>query len=109
MQHRRRLERDSSGIHIDKLTQAIEQRLGNGEPNPDSFLISDVGQRSFDLAAQMEGDSIGRLGGPRRPPLRWEPMDDLAEASLQSLGDQRLIKARTQLVHGTNLRPSGCG
>ena len=48
----------------DQLTEAAEQLPGDGQPHLDPLVFAHVGQRPFDLAAQVPGDPVGCLGRP---------------------------------------------
>jgi hypothetical protein len=91
MQYGGRIDRDGARVYRDQLAKSIEQRSGNGEPNPDPVLLANVTKRPLDLLAQMPGDPIGRLRGAKRTMLGREPVAEIVQACPQPIGDQRLV------------------
>ncbi len=103
MQHRRWLDRQRR-VDLDQVAEAVEQRPGDRQADLDSLVITDVGERPFDLAAQVPGDPIRRLRRPQRPLLARQSFAQPVELRLQCLGDERLLEPRPQLLHTRNLR-----
>ena len=87
---------------VDKLTEAIEQRTSDFNADADALFIADVEERPLDLAAHVPGDPIRGVRGVQRP-LVDRQRRQLVKLSPQALGDELLIEARAQLIHGCDV------
>ena len=61
-----------STLIFDKLSEPLQQRLGDGKPNRHPLFVTNVGERQFDLATQVPSDPIGRLGSSQSATLSRE-------------------------------------
>jgi hypothetical protein len=86
-------------IDLNQLTQPSEQGPRDRQADLDPLLVADIREGSLDLAAQVPGDSIGRLRSPKGPLLGGQPIGEILELGLQPLGDERLVEPWTQLLH----------
>ncbi len=101
VQHCRRIDWRSRGVDVDQVAESVEQRTSHLDADSGSFCFTDIGERTFDLTAEVPGDPIGGLGGVERPLLGRRSIGQRVQARLQPIGDEDFVQARRQLLHGT--------
>ncbi len=87
-------------IDLDQLAEPVEQRPSHPKPDLDPIVVSDVAERTLDLAAEVPRDPVRGLGRPQPSLFHRESVRERIELCLQPLGDEGLVETRPQLIHG---------
>jgi hypothetical protein len=105
VEHLRRIEWDGRPVGSDQLAETAQKLPGHGQPDLDPLLVSNAGERLFDLAAEVKRDPVGRLGRAECPLLRGQVLRKSVELDLQAFRDEGLVESGpSSLIAEVNLR-----
>ena len=102
MQDRRRVDRRGRGIHLDHVSESVEQGPGDLDPDAGSVRLADVGERPLDLATAMPRDPVRGLRCTQLPLLWRHGIDERVESLPQPFCVENLVEAKRQLLHGSD-------